>query len=337
MQFVDEAKITVKAGHGGAGAVSFHRAKYLQNGGPDGGNGGRGGNIVLRVDSNLSTLLDYRYKKKYLAKNGESGAGRMCNGRDGEDIVVRLPPGTVVKDQDTGEIIRDLKKGDDDFVLCKGGRGGKGNAHFKSSTHQAPRFSQPGEEGETRKLVLELKLLADVGLVGLPSVGKSSLIAAISAAKPKIADYPFTTLKPNLGVVKVDDEVSYVVADVPGLIEGAHEGVGLGIRFLKHIERTSVLCHMLDVSTGNDLEGEFKTIRNELSKYDPGLLERRYLVVFNKMDAVFDREAVDKFVEKLLKDGFEVMQISVATRQGIQDLIVKLSKLVYDKHYYDEF
>lgn len=322
MRFIDEAEIYVKAGHGGAGAVSFRREKFVPMGGPDGGEGGSGGNVFVEVDPNLGTLMDLRYKRKFLAENGHGGQGRLCSGKDGKDVSIRVPVGTIIRDQATGEILFDLNEPTEEpILLCKGGRGGKGNTHFKSSTHQAPKFSQPGEDGEERTLTFELKLLADVAIIGLPNAGKSSLISSISAARPKIADYPFTTLVPNLGVVRLDDYVSFVVADVPGLIEGASEGAGLGHRFLRHVERSRVLVHLVDVSMEIDPKASYETIRKELLAFDPKLGERREIIVFNKIDALQDSSLLDAFIAELEAAGKNWRKISVATREGVADLL----------------
>lgn len=328
MRFIDEAEIFVKAGHGGPGAVSFRREKYVPMGGPDGGDGGHGGHVFLLADTNLGSLMDFRYKRKFLAQDGEKGGGRNCFGSDGENIVLRVPVGTVVRDSETGEILADLVEPTPEPVLfLRGGRGGKGNHHFRTAVQQAPRHAQPGEEGQERNIKLELKLLADVAIIGLPNAGKSSLIASISAAKPKIADYPFTTLTPNLGVVFMGEHESFVVADVPGLIEGAHTGLGLGIRFLKHIERSHLLVHIIDVSLDRDPEQDYNVIRKELVSFSAEMEERPEIIAFNKMDALQDSEKLDAFTAKLDKAGKTYSKISVATREGVQDLLW----LVYNK------
>ena len=293
--FVDTAKITVRSGNGGNGVVSFHREKYVAAGGPDGGDGGRGGNIVVEVNDHMSTLMDFRYKRKYVAGNGGDGSGKRCTGRDGEDLVLKVPRGTIIRDAETREIIRDMSD-DRPFILCKGGRGGWGNKHFATPTRQVPRFAKAGLPGESRDVVLELKLLADVGLVGFPNVGKSTLLSVVSRAQPKIANYHFTTLFPNLGVVYVEDGVSFVMADIPGIIEGAAEGAGLGHDFLRHIDRCRLLVHVVDVSgsEGRDPVADFEAINEELAQYSPELAGRKMLVVANKVDIMEDPALLDK-------------------------------------------
>ena len=285
--FIDKVKITVKAGNGGNGAVAFHREKYVAAGGPDGGDGGKGGNIVLRVNDNLSTLMDFRYKRKYAAAPGQDGQGARCSGKRGEDLVIQVPRGTVVRDAATNEIIKDMSD-DADFILCKGGRGGWGNKHFATPTRQVPRFAKAGLPGEEHEVVLELKLLADVGLVGFPNVGKSTLLSVTSNARPKIANYHFTTLYPNLGVIYVDEGVSFVMADIPGIIEGAAEGAGLGHDFLRHIDRCRLLVHIVDVSGSEDRDPieDFEKINAELRDYSPELAERPMIVAANKCDLI---------------------------------------------------
>lgn len=329
MRFIDEAKIQISGGNGGPGAVSFRREKYVERGGPDGGEGGRGGNVVLTADPNLSTLIDFRYKRKFAAKNGMPGAGAQMTGRSGEDIVLRVPLGTIVRDADSDEIIVDMdsvEKGT--YIVCRGGQGGKGNSHFKSARQQTPRFAQPGTEGESRELKLELKLLADVAIIGLPNAGKSSFIASVSAAKPKIADYPFTTLTPNLGVVKMGDFESFVLADVPGLIEGAHTGAGLGIRFLKHLDRSRVLLHMIDALAGTACLDNYNIIRGELRAFDPDLLNRPEIVLLNKMDSVQDPESLLEFREFCRTSGIELLEASVATQSGVKKVVEQLYQRV---------
>lgn len=322
-RFIDEVEITVKAGDGGRGAVSFRREKFVPKGGPDGGDGGRGGNVVIKADRRMSCLLDLRYKRRYESERGEHGMGRNCSGKSGEDLLIRVPTGTIIKEVSTGIILKDLTKDGEEFIPAKGGRGGKGNAHFVSSTHQAPRFAQPGEEGGEQELRLELKLLADVALIGFPNAGKSTLISRISAAKPKIASYPFTTLVPNLGVVEYGDFGGYVVADIPGLIEGAHEGKGLGIRFLKHIERSRLLIHLLDLSpdTGRDPVLDFEKVNEELEKFNPDLAMRPQIVALNKVDITEAREEATKLL-KIFKDkDIKVFEISGVTGKGLKELV----------------
>src|SRR5579872_5452165 len=323
MQFVDQALIHAKAGDGGKGIVAFRREKFVPKGGPSGGDGGNGGSVVLVVDEGLSTLLDFRYRKEYQARSGENGSNKDKYGRGGEDLVLRVPPGTEVHDEATGESLADLRSHGERFVLAKGGRGGRGNIHFATPTDRAPRRSEPGLAGEERDLRLELKLLADVGLLGFPNVGKSSLIARISAARPKIADYPFTTLVPNLGMVRLQGERSFVVADVPGLIEGAHEGAGLGMRFLRHLERTRVLIHLLDSTAGAGRTPlrDWQTLNRELALYDPALASRPQLVVVNKLDIPEVRKSRARLAAPFKRRGIAVRFISAATGEGVSELL----------------
>jgi GTP-binding protein len=335
MKFIDEAQIEVKGGHGGPGAVHFRRETMEPFGGPDGGDGGRGGSVFLQGDPNLATLMDFRFKKKYQAPHGDPGGGKRKSGRNGEDIVLRVPMGTIVKNVVSGEILVEVLEPGEPILLCGGGRGGKGNTHFATSTHQTPKFAQPGEPGQEKVISLELKLLADVGLVGFPNVGKSSLIAAVSAARPKIADYAFTTLTPNLGVVRLDEHRSFVIADVPGLIEGAHEGVGLGIRFLKHLERTKVYLHLVDAASGRDPAEDYAVVRRELEHFNPELLRRPEIVVLNKMDSAQENlEALDAFEARLKKEKRLYRKISVATREGVDELVGLVADLLFT-HKYD--
>ncbi|MBI5235693.1 MAG: GTPase ObgE [Deltaproteobacteria bacterium] len=323
MKFIDEALISVKAGDGGRGCVSFRREKYVPKGGPDGGNGGAGGSLIFITEERLSSLLDFRYRREYEAERGEHGMGSLCSGSDGLDLVIKLPVGTVVKDADTGEVIADLAAPGIEFVCCKGGRGGKGNAHFATSTHQTPRFAQPGEAGESKKLKLELKLLADVGIVGFPNAGKSTLISSVSAARPKVADYPFTTLVPHLGVVKYGEHDTFVMADIPGLIEGAHEGKGLGVKFLKHIERTRIFIHLLDLSpmTGRNPIDDFVAVNRELEAFNPALAKRPQVVALNKADITEARDVIPELLKYFSVLGIKVFVISAATGQGLKDLV----------------
>lgn len=328
--FTDYAKIYASAGKGGNGAVSFRREKYIAAGGPDGGDGGKGGDIYFEVDPDSNTLIDFRYKKKFKAENGSNGEGAHKYGKSGEDLYIKVPIGTIVKDAKTNEILADLsEKGQKELVL-RGGRGGKGNSHFATATRQAPRFAQGGEEGEEKELILELKLLADVGLIGYPSVGKSTILSIITAATPKIADYPFTTLVPNLGVVKPEYGESFVIADIPGLIEGASEGVGLGTEFLRHIERTRLLLHVIDVSglSGRDPIEDYYVINKELEKYSEKLAKRKQIIVANKIDSMQNPEIYEK-LEKLAKENNqELFKISAATGEGIKELMIEVSKIL---------
>lgn len=315
--FIDVANITLSSGRGGHGAVSFHREKYVAAGGPDGGDGGRGGHIYIQADDNLSTLMDFRYKRKYVASNGEDGSGRTRSGRDGQDLTIRVPRGTLIKDANTGRLLCDASDSEP-FLLARGGRGGWGNKRFATPTRQTPRFAKSGQDGTVLNVTLELKLLADVGLVGFPNAGKSSLLSVISAARPKVADYPFTTLSPHLGVVQVDD-VSFVVADLPGLIEGAAQGVGLGHDFLRHIERCRLLIHVVDASSQRDAVYDYDTINAELAEYSPELAKRPQIVAANKADIWEDETAYNALIKSAAPR--KVMAISTATRQGVDDLI----------------
>ena len=328
--FTDYVKIIAKAGNGGDGAVSFRREKYIPAGGPDGGDGGRGGNIYFEVDPDTNRLIDFRYQKKFKAENGHNGEGANRYGKSGEDLTIKVPIGTIVKDAQTGKMLADLSsKGQKELILA-GGRGGKGNSHFATSTRQAPHFSQEGEKGEEKELILELKLLADVGLIGFPNVGKSTLLSVVTDAKPKIADYHFTTLEPNLGVVKGEYGDSFVIADIPGIIEGASTGIGLGIQFLRHIERTRLLLHVIDVSgtEGRTPVEDFKIINEELKKYSEKLSTRRQIIVANKIDSMQD-ETLYNDLEKLAKEkNIEIYKISAATNVGIKDLMKRVSEVL---------
>ena len=326
--FIDHAKITVKAGKGGDGAVAFHREKYVASGGPDGGDGGKGGNVVFQVDDNLSTLADFRYKRKYVVPSGENGRGARCNGKSGKDLIVRVPRGTLVKEAETGRILADLSS-DEPQVIAKGGRGGWGNIHFATPTRQTPRFAKPGTPGESFELILELKLLADVGLVGYPNVGKSTLVSVVSEAKPTIGNYHFTTITPVLGVVRLKDGRSFVMADIPGLIEGAGEGVGLGHQFLRHVDRCRLLVHIVDVagSEGRDPKQDFEIINTELKKFNPELAERPMLVAGNKCDLATD-EQIEDFKNYVESKGYEFFPIMAAIRYDVDPLLNRISELL---------
>ncbi len=328
MKFIDEATITVQSGNGGRGCVSFRREKYVPRGGPDGGDGGKGGDIVLQSSARRRTLLPFRYKHIFNAKNGAPGQGKQKTGRDGGDLIIELPPGTIVRNADTGEILFDFKEPEMAFVAARGGRGGRGNLRFKSATNRAPRFAQPGEPGILLTLSLELKLLADIGLVGLPNAGKSTLISVISSATPKIADYPFTTLVPMLGVVTPGGGEPFTVADIPGLIEGAHEGVGLGTRFLRHIERTRALVHLVDAAQipEEDPLAPWRVINRELSTYSAGIARKPQIVVLNKLDLPDARDRADLF-EAALEEA-RCMRISAATGQGVKRLVAEMVRLL---------
>lgn len=330
MKFVDEVKIFIRAGHGGPGCVSFRREKFIPRGGPDGGNGGKGGDIIFRTSVSHRTLLDLRYQQHYLAKNGEPGSGNNRSGKSADDLEIVVPVGTVVKDFETQEVLADLSTNGQTFIIGRGGIGGKGNAHFATSTHQTPRFAQEGMPGDERWLKLELKLLADVGIVGFPNAGKSTFISRVSAARPKIADYPFTTLTPHLGVVKHLDSNSFVMADIPGLIPGAHEGHGMGIQFLKHVERTSLLLHIIDISTEPDIDAwaNFQAINKELGFYNPQLLDKPQIVALNKIDLPHVKERVKKEVARFRKKGIILHPFSAATGEGVTEILNKIIEIL---------
>ena len=313
--FIDRVVVKVEAGTGGSGASSFRREKFVPMGGPDGGDGGRGGDVLVRGDSNLATLLDFTYRDFWQAERGEHGMGSNKTGRSGEGVVLPVPPGTVIRDADTGELLGEILEDGDEILVARGGRGGRGNAAFVSATHQAPREWQPGEEGQRRNLELVLKLIADIGLVGQPNAGKSTLLSVISAARPKIADYPFTTLAPNLGVVQLSDHRTFVVADIPGIIEGAHEGRGLGLQFLRHIERTRILAFLIPVDS-MDWQAEYDTLRREVHSYSEELAGKPHAVVFTKMDLMGDLEAPPLEAA----DAFATFAISAANRDGLEEL-----------------
>jgi len=328
--FVDKARISVHAGKGGDGAVSFHREKYIANGGPDGGDGGKGGSVIFVVDDHMSTLMDFRYKRKYVAGNGANGSSKRCFGKDGENLYIKVPRGTIIRDTESGAIMHDMSSGEN-FTVARGGRGGWGNVHFATPTRQVPRFAKPGLPGESHDITLELKLLADVGLVGFPNVGKSTFLSVVSRAHPKIANYHFTTLFPNLGVVYVDDGVSFVMADIPGIIEGASEGAGLGHDFLRHIDRCRLLVHLVDVSgsEGRDPIEDFDAINAELREYSPELAERPQIVAANKCDLLGDdRENIEKLREHVEAQGYRFFEMSAAGYTGTKELVRECSHLL---------
>ena len=345
--FIDIAKIKLKAGKGGDGAVAWRREKYEPAGGPAGGDGGRGGDVIVMTDSGLHTLMDFRYKREYKAENGQNGMNKLKFGKDGEDIILKVPVGTLIRDANTKGVIYDLKEDNMSVTVCKGGKGGLGNARFKTSTRQAPAFAQAGNIGEEREVILELKLLADVGLVGFPNVGKSTLLSIVTSARPKIANYHFTTLSPNLGVVKIDEGESFVIADIPGLIEGASEGIGLGDEFLKHIERTGILIHVLDISgsEGRDPLEDFYKINEELFNYNERLAEKKQIIFANKMDVPGAEENLKK-LEKELGDKYKIIAGSAATTKNLDKLMIETYKNLqevdfseyetYDKEHVEE-
>ncbi|MBP7175276.1 MAG: GTPase ObgE [Thermoclostridium sp.] len=321
--FIDLAEIYVKAGDGGNGRVSFHREKYVAAGGPDGGDGGDGGNLIFQADKHLRTLADFRYRRSYKSERGEDGGQKKCFGKKGSDLVIKVPCGTLVRDKETGLILADITKDGQTEIIAKGGKGGKGNVHFATPTRQIPNFAKNGTPGEERWIILELKLLADVGLVGYPNVGKSTLLAAVSSATPKIANYHFTTLSPNLGVVSMGEGESFVIADIPGLIEGAHEGVGLGHDFLRHVERTRILVHVIDIASldGRDPVEDFHTINNELEKYNPELAKRPQIIAANKVDVLANQDILKGFTASMEQHGYKVFPISAATGTGVQEMV----------------
>ncbi|MGA3206752.1 MAG: GTPase ObgE [Syntrophales bacterium] len=331
MKFIDEARIYVKAGDGGRGCVSFRREKFVPRGGPDGGNGGKGGDIIIRASENHRTLLDLKYKQHHRVKHGGHGKGADRTGRDSPDIEIIVPVGTMIRDSETGDIIADLAVDGETSVVAKGGAGGKGNAWFATSTNQAPRYAQDGIKGEERWITLELKLLADVGIIGLPNVGKSTFISKVSAARPKIADYPFTTLVPHLGVVRYGKLETFVIADIPGLIKGAHEGMGMGTRFLRHIERTSVLLHILDISheSHSDAWHDFETVNRELTLFSPSLIEKQQVVAINKIDLPITRDRIKKEFDIFKRNGVKVLAFSAITGEGIDSVINEITRKLH--------
>jgi len=344
--FADIAEITVKAGNGGNGLVSFHREKYVPAGGPDGGDGGNGGNIIFRADKTLTTLIDFNHKKIFAAKNGEDGRARNSSGKKGEDLYINVPVGTVIRDAKSGKVMKDMSEDKEEFIAASGGKGGWGNIHFATATRQAPKFAKDGLKGQQRELILELKLIADVGLAGFPNVGKSTLLSKVSAARPKIANYHFTTLEPNLGVVKAFEGKSFVMADIPGLIEGAHEGVGLGHEFLRHIERTRLIIHVVDVSgiEGRDPIEDFEKINSELQLYSEKLHKTPQIVAANKTDIITDEKLLEKFREYIKEKNLMLFEISAATNKGVKELINYTASLldtlepveIYEADYVEE-
>ena len=327
MMFIDQASIRVKAGDGGSGCIAFRREKFVPKGGPSGGDGGGGGSVWIVASRRLNTLYHLQFQREWKAGRGEHGMGSNCSGHQGDDVTIELPVGSVVRDKATGETIADLAHDGERVLVAKGGRGGLGNQHFATATRQAPRFAQPGEAGEERQLFIELKLIADVGLVGLPNAGKSTLISVISAARPKIADYPFTTLVPNLGVVSADDSQTFVVADIPGLIEGAHEGHGLGDQFLRHVERCSVLVHLVDLSTNEHPDRDAEVIARELELYSETLAQKPRIVVGSKLDSAIEGNS-DKLRAYAEKNGFEYHEISAVVGDGVRELVRRLARFV---------
>ncbi len=328
--FTDYVKILVKSGKGGDGAITFRREKYVAAGGPDGGDGGNGGSVYFQVDPDTNTLLDFRFKKKFKAEDGSNGSGNHCYGKSGEDLYIKVPRGTIIKDAETGKVVADLSEPNQVELILPGGRGGKGNSHFATATRQAPHFAQDGEKGIEKEFILELKLLADVGLLGFPNVGKSTFLSVVTSAKPKIADYHFTTIIPNLGVVKTEYGDSFVIADIPGIIEGASKGIGLGIQFLRHVERTRLLLHVIDVSEteGRSPKEDFYIINKELKEYSEKLSKRKQIIVANKIDAVQDESRVKELEEVAKKENMELYKISAATGQGVPELMRRISEVL---------
>jgi GTP-binding protein len=325
--FIDHAELEIKAGDGGDGAVTFRREKYVPKGGPSGGNGGKGGDVIIQAFSNLNTLLDFKYRRKYLAGDGAIGGSSLKDGKNGKDVLIKVPVGTIIKDFDSNKILSDLDTEGKRIVIAKGGRGGKGNSNFATSTNQAPRYAETGKQGESKKIVLELKLIADVGIVGFPNAGKSTLISVISAAKPKIADYPFTTLEPNLGIVNYKDYKSFTVADIPGIIEGAHEGKGLGLKFLRHIERTKILLFLIEITSEN-IERDYKILLNELKQYSKKLADRKKIIVLSKSDLLDEKNLAKISRKKLFKQDIPIISISSATNEGIQEMLDTIWELL---------
>ena len=330
MKFIDEAKIYVKAGDGGRGCVSFRREKFVPRGGPDGGDGGHGGNVVIRASLSRRTLLDLKYRQHHVAKHGGHGEGSKRTGRDSADVEIVVPVGTTVRDAANGELLADMTADGDTFIVAKGGMGGRGNARFATATRQTPRFAQPGIPGEERWITLELKLLADVGVIGLPNVGKSTFVSRVSAARPKIADYPFTTLVPHLGVVRYGDQESFVIADIPGLIEGAHEGLGMGMQFLRHVERTAALLHILDISQESYRSAwhDYTLINRELELFSPAMRKKPQVVAIGKLDLPITRERMKKDIDTFAQNGIKLLVFSAATGEGVPEVLRELIALI---------
>jgi GTP-binding protein len=326
MKFIDEAKIYVKAGDGGRGCVSFRREKFVPRGGPDGGDGGKGGDVIIKAFNNQRTLLDLKYRQHQTAERGQHGEGNNRTGRSADDIVVPVPIGTLVQDADTGDVLADLAVDGQSFTAARGGIGGRGNARFATAKNRAPRFAQDGIPGEERSLLLELKLLADVGIIGMPNVGKSTFIARISAARPKIADYPFTTLTPNLGVVQLDADTNFVIADIPGLIPGASRGMGMGVRFLRHVERTTLLLHILDITKDSDPMADFEAITRELAQFSPTLARKPQIVGINKLDLSLTRDRIKKEVDNFRRKGIEISAFSAVTGEGVHEAVARIAR-----------
>ncbi|MCF8020790.1 GTPase ObgE [Petrocella atlantisensis] len=327
--FVDQVRLKVKSGRGGDGCVSFRREKYVPNGGPDGGDGGRGGDVIFIVDPNLNTLYPFRHARVFKAGSGQMGMGSNCHGKDADDLIIKVPKGTIIKEANTGKVIKDLSASDEVYKLLNGGKGGKGNQHYATPTMQIPKYAQPGQENKEIEIILELKSIADVGLVGYPNVGKSTLLSVVSNAKPKIANYHFTTLNPNLGVVDINGD-GFVIADIPGLIEGASEGIGLGHEFLKHVERTKVLLHVVDVASteGRDPIEDIRKMQYELEQFNPELLKKPQIIAANKIDALFENEALDRLKETFEKEGIKVFPISAVARKGLNELLYHLDGIL---------
>lgn len=346
--FADRAKIYIKSGKGGDGHVSFRREKYVPNGGPDGGDGGDGGSVIFEVDKGLNTLTDFRHIRKYSAQNGEEGGKKNCRGKNGSDIVIKIPYGTVIKEAESGQVITDMSGDNKRIVLLKGGKGGKGNQHYATSTMQVPKYAQPGQAAQELELQLELKVIADVGLVGFPNVGKSTFLSRVTNARPKIANYHFTTLNPNLGVVDLEDAKGFVIADIPGLIEGASEGVGLGHEFLRHIERTKVIIHIVDAASveGRDPIADIYAIDKELDAYNPEIAKRPQVIAANKIDMLYDNDALDKIKAEFESKGIKVFPISAISGQGVRELLYHVNNLldqmddkpvIFEQEYFPEF